>query len=622
MCIRDSTWLVFGPLTVAEHPVLRTYMLLPLMAWIAFRFSPRDAAGTLLLIAIVALWNTRLGYGIFASAADSPSERLVEVQTFLMVLTLLGLLLSVEISERRETTEALRRSEEGLKRAQRHARVGSWTWDVKGDRLEWSDEMFRIFGLRRETFTGSLQAVIAEAIHPEDRAAVERSNLSVVRDRRPIPLEYRVVRPDGSVRVVWAEAGEFLPDEHGDPLLLSGTVRDITEQKEAEANKARLESQLQHAIKMESVGRLAGGVAHDFNNMLGVILGHMELALEQVDSSHPVHADLIATQQAAQRSAHLTRQLLAFARKQAVVPRVLDLNETVAGMLTMLERLIGEDIEISFSPAGGLWPVSMDPSQIDQILANLCVNARDAIAGTGCISIETTNESLDEDHCVEHPGCIPGDYVRLVVADDGRGMDEETRRHLFEPFFTTKNTGEGTGLGLATVYGIVEQNGGFIEVESEAGEGCTFTIYLPRHVGDAPPADTGEPRGSSTRGREIILVVEDEPAILDLATRMLRRQGYIVLAAATPAQAFRLAEERQGDIDLLVTDVVMPEMNGRDLADTLRTYAPRMRRLFMSGYTADVIASRGVLDDGVNFLEKPFTAQGFAAAVREVLSRE
>jgi CheY-like chemotaxis protein len=370
---------------------------------------------------------------------------------------------------------------------------------------------------------------------------------------------------------------------------------------------------------MEAVGRLAGGVAHDFNNMLGIILGHTEMVLDQLEPTDPLSADLREIRKAAERSANLTRQLLAFARKQTVAPKVLDLNEAVQGMLNMLRRLIGEDIDLSWLPGADVWPVKVDPSQIDQILANLCVNARDAIADVGKLTIETENVAFDEAYCARHGGFVPGKYVLLAVSDNGSGMDEETQNRLFEPFFTTKELGKGTGLGLATVYGIVKQNNGFINVYSEPCHGTSFKIYIPRHAGQ-PVEDRKASTAEIPKGRgETVLLVEDEPAILNMTTKMLERQGYTVLAASAPGEALRLAEEHSGEIHLLMTDVVMPEMNGRDLAQNLFSLHPNLKALFMSGYTANVIAHHGVLDEGVDFIQKPFSVKTLAEKVREVL---
>jgi two-component system cell cycle sensor histidine kinase/response regulator CckA len=445
-------------------------------------------------------------------------------------------------------------------------------------------------------------------LHPDDYDRVGATIQESARTLDTFYCEFRVVLPRQGLRWRWSQAQPERTEDGG--TLWHGIISDITERKQAEEDKAKLEAQLQQSQRMESVGRLAGGVAHDFNNMLGVILGHTELALEQVDTTQPLHADLAEIQKAAERSADLTRQLLAFARRQTIAPRVLDLNQTIAGMLKMLERLIGEDIDLTWRPWAELWPVRVDPSQVDQILANLCVNARDAIGGVGRVGIETGNSVFDEAYCTDHPGFVPGEYVRLVVGDDGSGMERETLAHLFEPFFTTKDVGEGTGLGLPTVYGIVKQNDGFIDVYSEPGFGTTFAIYLPRHVG-----------GDGHAGADTLLV-EDEPALLNMSRRMLASQGYTVLAAATPGEAGSLAREHPGEIHLLMTDVVMPEMNGRELSENLLSLHPGLKRLFMSGYTADIIAHHGVLDDGVCFIQKPFSIQDLAARVRGVLDGE
>jgi CheY-like chemotaxis protein len=338
-----------------------------------------------------------------------------------------------------------------------------------------------------------------------------------------------------------------------------------------------------------------------------------------MDPAQSIHDNLMEIRKAAERSADLTRQLLAFARKQIVAPRVLDLNETVESMLKMLERLIGEDIQLGWQPGTNLWRIEVDPSQIDQILANLCVNGRDAIADVGRITIETANATFDADYCGHHEGALPGQYVRVVVSDDGCGMEPTTQSHLFEPFFTTKGLGRGTGLGLATVYGIVKQNNGFIDVQSEPGQGTTIAFYLPRHRGEVAAVPAEGEEESLTCGRETILLVEDEPAILAITTQILHDLGYNVLVAGTPGEAIRQAKEYAGEIHLLLTDVVMPEMNGLDLARNLMPLHPEMRRLFMSGFTADIIAHHGVLDRGVSFVQKPFSVKELAAGVREAL---
>jgi len=389
--------------------------------------------------------------------------------------------------------------------------------------------------------------------------------------------------------------------------------------RQAEEERESLQAQLNQAQKMESIGRLAGGVAHDFNNMLGVILGFTELGLDSVSPGEPLHAGLIEIRKAAERSADLTRQLLAFARKQTVAPRVLDFNATVESMLAMLRRLIGEHIELEWRPGPDIGRVRIDPSQVDQILVNLCVNARDAIGEGGRLVIETASASFDEASSAGQVH-LPGDYVRLTVADNGCGMDAVTAAHVFEPFFTTKEMSEGAGLGLATVYGIVRQNNGFIRFDTRPGEGTAFHIHLPRHAdpGEAPaPPEAPAPRAAA--GRETILLVEDDLSLLGMTRLLLEREGYAVHAAGTPEEALRIARETPGDIHLLVTDVIMPGMNGRDLARKLLEIRPGLRRLFMSGYTADVIAPHGVLNDGVHFIQKPFVGRDLLARIREAL---
>ena len=408
-------------------------------------------------------------------------------------------------------------------------------------------------------------------------------------------------------------------DTSGKVALLIPEGRDITDRKHDEAERAKLQEQLLQAQKLESVGRLAGGVAHDFNNMLSVILGHTDLILLQTKPDNPLYPDLVEIEKTAQRSADLTRQLLAFARKQTVSPKVLDLNDTVSGMLKMLRRLIGENIELVWQPGNDLWPVNIDPSQIDQVLANLAVNARDAISNIGQVTICTSNETFTVADTEQHPTSLPGEFVRLSVSDNGCGMNRETLERIFEPFYTTKSLGRGTGLGLATVYGIIKQNDGFIRATSKPGQGSTFNLYIPRHVGGIAMPSTPEKEEAPKGGNETILLVEDEPAMLSISRSMLIHLGYRVLASGTPEEALQMADNDEHNIDLLITDVIMPGMNGRDLARVIDSQHPGLRHLFTSGYTADVMAARGILDKGIHFIQKPFTINGLAAKVREVL---
>jgi nitrogen-specific signal transduction histidine kinase/ActR/RegA family two-component response regulator len=392
-------------------------------------------------------------------------------------------------------------------------------------------------------------------------------------------------------------------------------IEDITD-------RLSLESQFQQAQKLESVGRLAGGVAHDYNNMLSIILGYAELALEKVDPSQPVYNDLQEIIKAAGRSTEITRQLLAFARKQIIAPRLIDLNDTVTGTLKMLNRFIGEDIELSWLPGKGLWPVMLDPSQLDQILMNLCVNARDAIKDVGKVTIETDRVTYDPDFCRRNKEFIPGTFVRLSVSDNGCGMDREILKNLFEPFFTTKSVGRGSGLGLSTVYGIVKQNQGFITVYSEPDKGSTFRVYLPCHGGNAVDPGRQSHESIIAGHGETILVVEDEAVILKMTRVMLEKIGYTVLTAATKDEAMETVEAHSGEIRLLISDVVMPEMNGRDLAAQMKRFSPDLKVLFMSGYTSDVIAHLGVLDKDLSFIQKPFSMIDLALKVNGVLRKE
>ena len=523
-----------------------------------------------------------------------------------------------DITAKKEAEAALQESEFFFRESQRAAAVGSYKADLTAGYWQSSEVLDELFGIG-PGYDRSIQGWL-DIAHPDDREMLERYlKEEVIAQQKMFTREYRIIRKnDGEIRWV-SGLGALRLENDGQTLILTGTIQDITEQKRKDQENEKLEAQLQQIQKIESVGRLAGGVAHDFNNMLSVILGHVEMAQQKELVSPSLQEHLIQIQKAASRSADIVRQLLAFARRQTVSPEVLDLKDTVNTTLKMISRLIGEEIELLWRPDDDLWPIRMDPAQIDQILANLCINARDAISGIGRISLAARNFSCDDLFSRRHTGMVSGDYVLLTVSDDGCGMSQEILKKIFEPFFTTKGVGQGTGLGLATVYGIVKQNGGFIDVYSEPERGTSFRIYLPRYLGKEEQIQAAEVTTAVERGKETVLLVEDELAILDVATQMLEMQGYRVLAAATPGAAIRLAEEHRGEIHLLMTDVVMPEMNGRELAEKLLSLYPGLKRLFMSGYTADAIAHHGVLDEGVQFIQKPFTFKTLAAKVREVL---
>ncbi len=519
-----------------------------------------------------------------------------------------------DITNRKLAEIALRESEERFSTFFRVSPVATSLSRLSdGQLVDINDALVGLSGYTREEIIGRSTLDVGVWGNPEDRLKM----LDTLQNQgRLKDFETKFRRKSGEILdvIISAEVIEMAGQQY-----MLGLTHDITERKRGEEERKRLEEQLFQAQKMESVGRLAGGVAHDFNNMLGVIIGRAEMALEPDASPDKLRHNLDEILKAGLRSADLTRQLLAFARKQTAIPKTLDLNDTISGMLKMLRRLIGEDIDLSWQPGPDLWKVKIDPSQVDQILANLVVNARDAISGVGAITLRTENVEIDDSMIAETPEFIPLEYVLLTVSDTGAGMNREVCEKIFEPFFTTKELGKGTGLGLSTVYGIVKQNEGFIYVDSTPGKGTTFRVYLPRLT--APTADIPSKRAAAERptGTETILMVEDDEAILDLGKTVLEKLGYIVLTAPAPGHAIDLVENHQGEIHLLITDVVMPEMNGRELSERLTAICPKLKHLYMSGYTADVIAHRGILDEGVNFIQKPFRSNDLAAKVRHVL---
>ncbi len=519
--------------------------------------------------------------------------------------------INFDITDQVKTDAALQRSEEKYRILFNRSFMGIFLHDMDGRILDVNENACMQLGYSRN----ELLDLNVFDLHPDTADTVNLPNSRIKelwgqwQPGRKHTYEGEHQRKDGTIFPVEVSTGAV--DFGGEKNILA-VIQDITE-------RMRLEEGLRQAQKMESVGRLAGGVAHDFNNMLSVILGNTEMALEDIDSNHPLSANLMEIKGAARRSADVTRQLLAFARKQTIAPKVTDLNNAIENILKMLRRLIGEDIELLWSPGKQLWLVKMDPSQLDQILANLTVNARDAIVGEGRLVIETANITIDTSYCDNHPGFSAGDFVQLTVTDNGCGMDQEIMENLFEPFFTTKDADKGTGLGLATVYGIVKQNDGFINVYSEQDKGSSFKIYLPRHKIPGEKVHAREKAEAVLHGNEVILLVEDEVSILRMTEIILKRLGYAVLTANKPKEAIELAREYTGDIHLLLTDVVLPEMNGQDLYKKLLPIYPDLKSLFMSGYTANVIAHRGILDEGVHYIQKPFSKQGLSVQLREVL---
>ncbi len=521
-----------------------------------------------------------------------------------------------DITSRKQAELALRASEERLRQAIRTSNIGIYELDFVHETVYWSPQHRAMWGWGPDepvpwnSFLGQ--------VHPDD---VERVNAAIALVQQSadgiFEIEHRIIRRDGTTRWLVNRGQNFFEGEGPARRTVRaiGAVRDVTDERLAAIEKAEMETRLVQAQKLESIGRLAGGIAHDFNNILNIIIGCAEMAASETDPA-AVRGYLDEILKAATRSADLTRQLLGFARRQPVRPAVIDLNEFVSSSLKMLRRLLGEHVTLSWHPGSDLWPVRIDPSQVDQVLVNLTTNARDAIGDAGGIVIHTENVPISSSAL--YPGLPRGEYVRLAVVDNGRGMDVETQRHLFEPFYTTKPAGQGTGLGMASVDGIVRQNRGAVTVTSVVDRGTTVNVFLPR-AGEARAADGADAQAAASRGSETVLVVEDEPALLRLTTRALETLGYRVLPASTPETAMRLAAEHAGSIDLLLSDVVLPDMSGRRLAERLTERQPDLKCLFVSGYPDGAMGSGGVIEEHLQFLQKPFTPTMLADRVRQVL---
>jgi PAS domain S-box-containing protein len=509
--------------------------------------------------------------------------------------------------ERRRAAEALRTSEERYRELVENANDIIYTHDLEGNLTSLNATGERITGYTRADI---LKMNIRDVVPAEQIDKVRQMIERKLGGETPTTYELEVLAKDG--RRLPLEVSTRLLFQAGRPAGVQGIARDLTQRKE-------LEEQLRQAQKMEAVGRLAGGIAHDFNNLLAVLMGYSELMMERLAPGDTLHKSAQEISKAAERAATLTRQLLAFSRKQMLAPTVLDLNVVLSEMEDLLRRLIREDVKLRVVPGAGLWRIKADRGQLEQVILNLALNARDAMPHGGQVTIETQNMQLDAPYTRRHPVVQPGSYVLLAVSDTGVGISAETQAHIFEPFFTTKEKGKGTGLGLATVYGIVKQSGGYIWVYSETGRGTTFKIYLPQvmeHVEESKLAPVAE---APIRATETILLVEDEEGVREVAREFLESMGYQVLETKSPTDAMRLAQVHPKEIHLLLTDVVMPEMGGRDLAERLQRVRPRMKVLYMSGYTDDAIVHHGVLDPGTPFLQKPFARGALERKVREVL---
>ena len=522
-----------------------------------------------------------------------------------------------DISARRQALA----NEERFRQMAENIREVFWMLDAKQSTILYVSPAYEeIWGRSCESLYQQPQS-FWETIHPEDRERVTAAQARQLAGELTHE-EYRLRRADGEERWIWDRRFP-IKDKSGEVYRIAGIAEDITERKRAEEALRQSEEQLRKSQRLEAIGRLAGGLAHDFNNMLTAIIGTAELAMLELHRDHPVRRDLKEIKQTADRAANLTRQLLAFARQQIIAPGILNVNDLLMNLDKMLHRLIGEDIELVIAPSSDIGLVKVEAGQIEQVIVNLAVNARDAMPEGGKLVLQTENVTVDQKISPRPAELPPGDYVLLTVRDNGLGMTEEAKSHLFEPFFTTKEVGKGTGLGLATCYGIIKQNGGHIEVESALGKGSTFRIYLPgidEMAGATPEHDHA---GALPQGNETVLLVEDEPSVREVATRMLREQGYNVLVAANGDEALNLVRSRPGEsIHLLVTDVVMPRLSGRAVADQLRASRPEMKVLFISGYSDDTLTRHGASpDSNLNFLQKPFSPSLLAYKIRELLDK-
>jgi two-component system cell cycle sensor histidine kinase/response regulator CckA len=513
----------------------------------------------------------------------------------------------IDVTERKRTEEALRASEERYRSLVAASAQVVWTTDADGitaDAPDWS----ALTGQSAEEVQGWGWL---DAVHPDDRQRVRQATIEALKAKRSYVLEYRVRIRDGSYRMFAARAVPVL-DDAGRVREWIGTCADITEHR-------TLQEQFQQSQKMEAIGQLAGGVAHDFNNLLTVINGYGEILLGTLPKDSPARTFVEEMRRAGERAASLTRQLLTFSRRQMLTPQVLDLNAIVRDTEKMLRRLIGADVDLNTSLDPGLWAIKADQGQIEQVLMNLAVNARDAMPQGGKLTIETRNVNLDKGFAQMHLEGPAGPHVLLAVSDNGEGMTEEVKRHLFEPFFTTKPPGKGTGLGLAAVYGIVKHAGGVIDVYSELGHGTSFKVYLPVTAERAASGRSLAGLSPRPRGDETILVVEDEEAVRSLSRHILEGSGYRVLEARNGREALHVAEKLTGRLHLLLTDVVMPEMGGAELARRLSAFRPGLKVLYLSGYADDAVIRHGALDREVSYLQKPFTTESLIRRVREVL---
>lgn len=512
------------------------------------------------------------------------------------------------VIEREQAGDLLRETAQRLELAIRAGGLGIWDWNMLTGDLAWDDRMYELYGLSRDAFGGSI-AAWENRLHREDRKRLAHALKEALAGERDFDIDFRAVHSDGKQKTLKANA-IVIRNPDGRPVRMIGLTYDITDHR-------IMEQQLLQAQKMEAIGRLAGGIAHDFNNKLTVILGYASVSQRADIEREKLHEYLEEIIKAALHSRDITRQLLAFSRNEVITPRLVDLNSQIRDTEKTLSRIIGEDIALTFVPQADLWPVKIDPAQVDQLIMNLAINARDAMPEGGKLNIETHNSTVDRQYSRVHVGVKAGDYVQVVISDTGCGMDRETLSHIFEPFFTTKGPGKGTGLGLATVYGIVSQNNGFILVSSEPNQGTTFSLFIPRML-DADMSEGGATRPMSLASGTVLLV-EDDESVRAVTKQLLEISGFTVLVAASPHEALAVCDDLVVPIDCLVTDVVMPEMNGKQLSEAVRSRRPDIAVVFISGYTADVIVDHGVLEEDVIFLQKPFDAQSITDKIQAAI---
>ena len=618
---------------------LGPFATFPLLLWAGLRFGPAGAASATFVVAAIATWNAALHLGPFAGGSLPAFDTVMETYTYLTVASLCALIPAAVVAEReaaarrqsetenryrsvvefatdaisdqQTTARALRDAEDRMGFALAASRVGTWEVDLGTGGSRWSPILEELHGVAPGAFGGTFQAFL-ERIHPDDRQQVKEEIENATRQHTDSNVLYRTTWPDGSMHWI-SGVGRSFYDADGNPERAAGIGLDVTERR-------ALEEQYRQSQKMEAIGQLAGGVSHDFNNLLTVIQGYGCMLRDELKPNREASADLAEVLSAADRAAALTRQLLTFSRRQVLAPRPLNMSESLQSVAPMLRRLIGEHIDIVLDAPGDIGNIVADAGEIEQVILNLAINARDAMPDGGVLTLEVANVELDATYMRTHSAAKIGPHVMLTVSDNGIGMDAATAARVFEPFFTTKPLGIGTGLGLSTVYGIATRCGGGVAVYSEPNRGTTFRVYFPSTDVD-PEAPGAEASTRAPSGSETLLLVEDDPAIARIASRILSTAGYRVLCAGTPAEALDIVDANGAEINLLFTDVVLPEMSGRGLAEKLLERLPTIKVLYMSGYTDDIVVRTGVLEHDTPFLQKPFSKGALLSKVREALDR-